>query len=95
MRAHIIRAIAAGALAIALGASPAAAQAPSAPEWVEPGRGQPSDPPCQGEDRSTRAQSEPGRQGELARRLATSTDYGVGDNVTAHHTEHGSCAEAE
>ena len=95
MGTRIPRAIAAGALAIALGAGPAAAQAPSAPDWVEPGRGQPSDPSCQGEDRSTRAQSEPGRQGELAKRLATSTDYGVGDNVTAHHSEHGSCAEAE
>lgn len=54
--------------------------------------GQPSDPPCQGEDRSSRAQGEPGAQGELARELATSSEYGVGDNVTAHHTQHGSCA---
>lgn len=89
---RIITTFATAAAMAALSAAPAAGQAPSAPDWVEPGRGQPTDPPCQGEDRSSRAQSEPGRQGALARRLATSTEYGVGDNVTEHHTGHGSCA---
>lgn len=83
--------LAGAAVVAALIAAPAAAESTS-PEWVEPGMGEPTDPPCQGEDRSTRAQSEPGRQGDLASDLGTSTEYGVGDNVTAHHTEHGSCA---
>lgn len=89
---QVISTFATAAVLAAISAAPAAGQASSAPDWVEPGMGQPSDPPCQGEDRSSRAQSEPGRQGELARNLATSTEYGVGDNVTAHHTQHGSCA---
>lgn len=82
--------VAAAALAI-LTAGPASAQAPPSPDWVEPAAGNPSDPPCQGMDRSSRAQSEPGAQGELASRLATSSEFGVGDEVTAHHTQHGSC----
>lgn len=87
-----ITAFAAAVVLAMLAAAPAAAQAANAPDWVEPGMGQPTDPPCQGEDRSTRAQSEPGRQGDLASDLATETAFGVGDNVTEHHTEHGSCA---
>ena len=79
-------------VALALSATPAAGQAPTAPDWVEPGMGQPTDPSCQGEDRSERAQREPGLQGDVASGLATSSEYGVGDNVTAHHTGHGSCA---
>lgn len=89
---RVISTLATAGVLATLSAAPAAGQAPAAPDWVEPGMGQPSDPPCQGEDRSTRAQSEPGRQGELASDLATSTEFGVGDNVTAHHTQHGSCA---
>lgn len=89
---RVMTTFAAAAVLAMLGAAPAAAQAPDAPDWVEPGMGQPTDPPCQGEDRSTRAQSEPGRQGDLASDLATDTEFGVGDNVTEHHTEHGSCA---
>lgn len=91
MRKTIVSALATAALVMTL-SGPAAAKDSAQPDWVEPGMGQPSDPPCQGEDRSTRAQSEPGRQGDLASDLATSTEYGVGDNVTEHHTEHGSCA---
>ena len=90
---RIITTFVTAAVLATISAAPAAGQAPAAPDWVEPGMGQPTDPSCQGEDRSTRAQSEPGRQGELASNLATSTEYGVGDNVTAHHTQHGSCAE--
>lgn len=89
---RIVSTFATAAAVASLSVVPAAGQPPAAPDWVEPGMGQPTDPSCQGEDRSTRAQSEPGRQGELARDLATSTEYGVGDNVTAHHTGHGSCA---
>ncbi len=92
MRKRVLSAFAGAGLLVALAAGPAASDSSTAPGWVEPGIGQPSDPSCQGEDRSTRAQSEPGRQGELASNLATSTEYGVGDNVTAHHTQHGSCA---
>lgn len=91
MRKTIVSALATAALVITLG-GPAAATGSAQPDWVEPAMAQPSDPPCQGEDRSTRAQSEPGRQGDLASDLATSTEYGVGDNVTEHHSEHGSCA---
>ena len=90
MMKRVLSTFASAALLAAFGAAPALAA--SEPEWVEPGMGQPSDPPCQGEDRSTRAQSEPGRQGDLASDLATSTEFGVGDEVTAHHTQHGSCA---
>ncbi len=88
MKRRMLCALASATLLAAGAAGPAAA---ASPDWVEPGMGQPNDPPCQGEDRSTRAQSEPGRQGELARNLATESEYGVGDNVTAHHTSHGSC----
>ncbi len=92
MRKLILSTFASSAVAVALLGGAAAAEVSVAPGWVEPGMGQPSEPPCQGEDRSTRAQSQPGRQGELASSLATSTEYGVGDNVTAHHSQHGSCA---
>ncbi len=92
MKKPVVSKFASAALVVALSAAPAAAEESAAPGWVEPGMGQPTDPPCQGEDRSTRAQSEPGGQGELASSLATSSEYGVGDNVTAHHTQHGSCA---
>ncbi len=94
MRKQVMHAFAGAAVVVALTAGPSVAEPSSAPAWVEPGIGQPSDPSCQGEDRSTRASSEPGRQGALASSLATSTEYGVGDNVTAHHTQHGSCAPA-
>ena len=89
MRRWASSTVASAAVLAALSGGPVGAEEP---EWVEPGMGQPSDPSCQGEDRSTRAQSEPGRQGELASSLATGSEYGVGDNVTAHHTQHGSCA---
>ncbi len=89
-RAISIFSIAAAVAASLLGGP--AVEVAAEPGWVEPGMGQPTDPPCQGEDRSTRAQSEPGRQGALASSLATTTEYGVGDNVTEHHTQHGSCA---
>lgn len=92
MKRWLSSAFVSGVLVTALGCGPAAGQASTAPEFVEPGMGQPTEPSCQGDDRSTRAQSEPGRQGDLASSLATSTEYGVGDNVTAHHTQHGSCA---
>ena len=89
---RLITALATVAVMTTLSAAPAAGQAPAAPDWVEPGMGQPTEPSCQGYDRSGRAQKEPGLQAEVATRFATGTEYGVGDNVTAHHTEHGSCA---
>ncbi len=92
MRKFFASTFAGAAVVVTLLGGTATAEAPAAPGWVQPGMGQPTEPSCQGEDRSTRAQSEPGRQGELASSLATGTDYGVGDNVTAHHTQHGSCA---
>ncbi len=92
MRRPVVSAFSTAAAVVALLLGGPAAGAAAEPAWVEPGMGQPSDPPCQGEDRSTRAQSEPGRQGQLASSLATTTEYGVGDNVTEHHTQHGSCA---
>ncbi len=92
VRRFFVSTLAGAAVVVALLGGPAAGEATVAPDWVEPGMGQPSDPSCQGEDRSTRARSEPGRQGALASSLATGTEYGVGDNVTAHHTQHGSCA---
>lgn len=90
VRKVISRTTAGAAALVLLASGPAVAQpAEPAPEFAEPAAGQPTQPSCQGEYRSSEAQEGGAERGQFIANRAQESDYGVGDEVTGNQSGEG------